>query len=857
MNAHSGIPPSGNIALDLHLQPKQWIAFDTPATEVLYGGAAFGGKSFLMRVAAILWCSEIPGLQVYLFRRIRDDLIKNHVEGPKGFREMLAPWTAVGLCRLVENEIRFWNGAKIYLCHCEHESDVYKYQGAEIHVLMIDEVTHFLEPMYRFLRNRVRMVGVKIPASYVGRFPRILCGANPGNIGHLWVKNTFIVGTQPLKIRLMPAAEGGMLRQFIPARLEDNQIGVHDDPEYEARLEGLGSATLVAAMRWGDWDVIEGAFFDCWQARKHVIAPFTVPVDWVRFRSGDWGSASPTSIGWWAVVQDDFDLGGVQGGEIEQLGNDGWSRKLGANDRHALGDNSQPVVLPRGAIVRYREDYVASGPGKGLKLTAEQVADRIIEREKSDPRLAYAVLDPSTFKEDGGPSIAERINTKLVKAKLPAFRRADNARVTKIGGHGSGPMSGWDIVRQRMIGTGTAQDPEPTIFWFSTCLDSIRTIPTLQHDPNQPEDIDKSAEDHCFAAGTLVETDRGPIAIEYLPEIGRVNSLHGIEHYRSARMTRRNAEIIRLTFDDGTVVKCTKDHKFLVGIDEWRYARDLLNLEVLCVPLSSVRQSKSSMASATIAAADTFSARDVGVGFTERSGNIIVDLYRKAITSIILAITGRTMILATSNVSRLQSISVVDTGSKAALTVVRVSRRLMSRPPSGTGRQKELNGIVNNMKNIALPFFTSKSKRYAKFVKHHLKDSQESAVAFAQMPASRHGVGRLVWIMRRASALFAARGLKPIATQNRSFVPTSARGFQVRRCVSLESVGKSDVYCITVPKAGCFAIEGGIIVKNCADDARYACLSRPWLKIKLAPEPMRDAYRLPSEEIPSSNFKVM
>jgi hypothetical protein len=496
MNAHADIPLSGNIALDLHLQPKQWLAFDTPATEVLYGGAAFGGKSHLMRIAAITWCSEIPGLQVYLFRRIRDDLIKNHMEGQNGFRAILAPWTSTGICRIVENEIRFWNGAKIYLCHCEHETDVYKYQGAEIHVLMIDEVTHFLEPMYRFLRNRVRMVGINLPKQYEGRFPRILCGANPGNIGHLFVKRTFIEGEQPLKIRLMPASEGGMLRQFIPARLEDNEIGVHDDPDYEARLEGLGSATLVAAMRWGDWDVVEGAFFDCWQHRKHVIAPFTVPKDWVRFRSADWGSASPGSVGWWAVVQDDFDLS-----ECADL----RSGRVGGNEsidvepsRQSAGGN-QPTtsILPRGALVRYREDYIASGPGKGLKLTAEQVADRIIEREKDDPRLAYAVLDPSTFKEDGGPSIAERINGKLVKAKLPAFRKADNSRVTKIAGHGSGPMSGWDIMRQRMIGTGTSECPEPTIFWFSTCLDSIRTIPSLQHDPNHPEDLYTNSDDHC------------------------------------------------------------------------------------------------------------------------------------------------------------------------------------------------------------------------------------------------------------------------------------------------------------------------------------------------------------------------
>ena len=371
---------------------------------------------------------------------------------------------------------------------------------------MIDEVTHFLETMYRFLRNRVRMVGITLPQRYAGRFPRILCGANPGNIGHLWVKTTFVMDAPPLKIRLMPKQEGGMLRQFIPARLEDNQIGVHDDPEYESRLEGLGSATLVAAMRWGDWDVIEGAFFDCWQNHKHVIAPFAVPKDWLRFRSGDWGSASPSSIGWWAVVQDDFDLSecadlrGRNGHHPDLCGTGvaaGRAPPVGHNSLSIHDGGGSARILPRGSLIRYREDYIAAGPGKGLKLTAAQVADRIIEREKDDPRLAYAVLDPSTFKEDGGPSIAERINTKLVKAKLPAFRKADNARVTKVSGHGSGPMSGWDIVRQRMIGTGTAQDPEPTIFWFSTCLDSIRTIPVLQHDPNQPEDIDKNAEDHA------------------------------------------------------------------------------------------------------------------------------------------------------------------------------------------------------------------------------------------------------------------------------------------------------------------------------------------------------------------------
>ena len=483
--------------LDLKLHPKQWVAFETPATELLYGGSAGGGKSHLMRIAAIVWCAAIAGLQVYLFRRIREDLVKNHMEGPKGLRATLAGWKNSGWCDIVEDEIRFWNGSRIYLCHCKDEKDIYKYQGAEIHVLLIDELTHFTDVMYRFLRNRVRMVGIALPAEYAGRFPRILCGSNPGNIGHLWVKQTFIIGAPPFNIRLMPANEGGMLRQYIPARLDDNPSMQQDDPGYEARLEGLGSQTLVAAMRWGDWDVIEGAFFDCWSNHKHVVAPFTIPADWLRFRSADWGSASPASIGWWAVVQDDFRL---PDSSVEASGDRErhTQRESGTDhdDARVLGAESRGT-LRRGALIRYREDYVASGPNKGLKLTAEQVADRIIDRERADPKLTYGVLDPSAFTEDGGPSIAERINTKLIGKKMAAFREADNARITRLDGSGkSGPMGGWDVLRARMIGSGTASDPSPMIFCFSTCLDSIRTIPTLQHDAHRAEDLDTMAEDH-------------------------------------------------------------------------------------------------------------------------------------------------------------------------------------------------------------------------------------------------------------------------------------------------------------------------------------------------------------------------
>lgn len=419
-----------------------------------------------MRIAALIWCAAIPGLQVYFFRRIRDDLVKNHMEGPKGFRSLLAAWVLAGVCQIVEDEIRFWNGSKIYLCHCKDEKDIYKYQGAEIHVLIIDELTHFTESMYRFLRNRVRMVGIVLPAEYAGRFPRIMCGANPGNIGHLWVKRTFIDGVIPMELRRMPASEGGMLRQYIPAKLEDNPSMAADDPGYESRLEGLGSAALVKAMRHGDWDIIEGAFFDCWDTRRHVIRPFEIPAHWARGRSGDWGSAKPFSFGWWAVASDDT-------------------------------KTDSGVWLPRGCLVRFQEWYGCkkdesgvSMPNTGLKLHAHEVGKGLwVIEEKMAPetRPADGVLDPAAFAEDGGPSIAEEIARG--SGNRIYFRPADNKRVAQ-----RGALGGWDQMRMRFVGDG---DGRPMIACFSTCVDSIRTIPALQHDKTKPEDLDSDMEDHA------------------------------------------------------------------------------------------------------------------------------------------------------------------------------------------------------------------------------------------------------------------------------------------------------------------------------------------------------------------------
>jgi hypothetical protein len=222
----------------------------------------------------------------------------------------------------------------------------------------------------------------------------------------------------------------------------------------------VGSDTLVRAWLEGDWTVVEGAYFDCWRYEQHVVEPFEVPSSWARFRSMDWGSAKPFSVGWWAIVGDD----------------------------HCLSIQGASRMIPRGVLLRYREWYGAAGPNVGLKMTAEGVADGIVERERSDAALRYGVLDPACFKEDGGPSIAERINRVLIQARLRPFHAADNSRVPQ-----RGSMGGWDQLRSRLVG----QDGRPMIYCFSTHADSIRTIPALQHDPARLEDVNTESEDHA------------------------------------------------------------------------------------------------------------------------------------------------------------------------------------------------------------------------------------------------------------------------------------------------------------------------------------------------------------------------
>jgi hypothetical protein len=293
------------LKIDLH--EKQRLAFYSRATEILFGGSAGPGKSLLMRISAVRWCEMIPGCQVYLFRRTYPDLRDNHLRGPTSLKMLLAGRLASGEVAYNKTENEFvWKktNSRIRLCHCQNEDDVENYQGAEIHVLLIDELTHFSEYQYKFLRSRVRCVGIEIPEKFKSYFPRVETASNPGSLGHSWVKKMFVSQT-PMEIVKTRPVDGGMLRQYIPARIADNPTMMKEDPTYLDRLNGLGSEQLVKAMRDGDWDIFAGQYFTDFSRDIHVLPrDFKIEPWWQKFCGYDHGFNHPFVFGAYAVDGD-------------------------------------------------------------------------------------------------------------------------------------------------------------------------------------------------------------------------------------------------------------------------------------------------------------------------------------------------------------------------------------------------------------------------------------------------------------------------------------------------------------------------------------------------------------------------
>ena len=263
-----------------------------PEIDVLYGGAAGGGKSYAMLVDPLRYAHRAAHRALILRRsmpELRELIDKSRELYPQAFPG----------CKFREVE-KLWNfpsGAKVEFGFLERDADVYRYQGQAYSWIGFDEITHLpTEFSWNYLASRLRTTDSEIK-------PYLRCTANPGGIGAHWVKKRYVTPMIPNE-----SFEGsdGLSRKFIPARLEDNPYLSYDG-RYEQMLQALPEVQRRQLLE-GNWDITEGAAFTEFDSNIHIITPFDIPLGWERLKGIDYGYASESACIWSAVDPTDGTL---------------------------------------------------------------------------------------------------------------------------------------------------------------------------------------------------------------------------------------------------------------------------------------------------------------------------------------------------------------------------------------------------------------------------------------------------------------------------------------------------------------------------------------------------------------------
>ena len=263
-----------------------------PEKDVLYGGAAGGGKSYAMLVDPLRYAHKKAHRALILRRsmpELRELIDKSRELYPKAFPG----------CKFREVE-KLWNfpsGAKIEFGFLERDADVYRYQGQAYSWIGFDEITHLpTEFGWNYLASRLRTTDSSIETY-------LRCTANPGGVGAQWVKKRYV---DPIDPNTSFVGKDGLSRKFIPARLDDNPY-LANDGRYEQMLKALPPVQRRQLLE-GNWDVAEGAAFVEFDPEVHIVAPFYIPVVWERVKGIDYGYASESCCLWGAVDRSDGTL---------------------------------------------------------------------------------------------------------------------------------------------------------------------------------------------------------------------------------------------------------------------------------------------------------------------------------------------------------------------------------------------------------------------------------------------------------------------------------------------------------------------------------------------------------------------
>lgn len=416
--------------------PNYW------ADEVLYGGAAGGGKSAAIVGDAFKNAVKYEGINILILRRTLGEL-----EGSIILK--MLEWYPREICKYNSSK-HVWEinipgraTSRIWCGYCEQENDVYRYQGKEFEIIYMDEATHFTYSQFKYLKSRNRTANQK--AIEAGLRPQMKLTTNPGGVGHVWVKKRFIdIGEweqthnvqevddddQPVFLKGKPVLTR---RIFIPAKLSDNRF---IDDDYEAKLMTM-EEKLRRQLLDGDWDAIEGQYFSEFNRAIHVIEPFTIPHDWKRYRAMDEGYNDPFVCLWFAM------------------------------DRE-------------GNCYLYRE-FVKS------KLLSHEQADETIKRSL-DETYDYTVGDTSFWNKgkESGKSPFEVFAEKGIP-----LMQATKERV-----NGWKRMREWIHIIDDTDHVSGEQFKNAKFKIFSTCRHAIESIPAMIYDDVKVEDIEAHPLDH-------------------------------------------------------------------------------------------------------------------------------------------------------------------------------------------------------------------------------------------------------------------------------------------------------------------------------------------------------------------------